>query len=59
MARISSFVALCFALIGSSRAAALGSAEDYDSGAVHAQIMALKTVCFHTQQLIMFGLTSP
>jgi hypothetical protein len=58
MARISSFVALCFALIGSSRAAALGSAEDYAYGAVQAQIMALKTVYFHTQQLIMFGLTS-
>jgi hypothetical protein len=46
MARISSLVALCSAFIGSSRAAALGSAEDYASGAVHAQIMALKMVLF-------------
>jgi hypothetical protein len=44
MARITSLVTLCSALTGMSRAAALGSAEDYASGAVHAQIMALKVV---------------
>ncbi|KAH4412084.1 hypothetical protein HBH70_069750 [Parastagonospora nodorum] len=42
MARFPSIVILCSALTGLSRAAALGSAEDYASGAVHAQIMALK-----------------
>lgn len=45
MTRITSLAALCSALTGMSRAAALGSAEDYASGAVHAQIMALKVVC--------------
>jgi hypothetical protein len=44
MARIASLVTLCSALTGMSRAAALGSAEEYASGAVHAQIMALKVV---------------
>jgi hypothetical protein len=44
MTRIASLAALCSALTGMSRAAALGSAEDYASGAVHAQIMALKVV---------------
>jgi hypothetical protein len=44
MARITSLVTLCSALAGMSKAAALGSAEDYASGAVHASIMALKVV---------------
>ncbi|KAH8730088.1 hypothetical protein GQ44DRAFT_747098 [Phaeosphaeriaceae sp. PMI808] len=42
MARISSLMALCSTLLGMSNAAALGSADDYASGAVHAQIMAIK-----------------
>ena len=46
MTRITSLAALCSAFVGVSRAAALGSAEDYASGAVHAQIMALKVVRF-------------
>lgn len=45
MARVATFAALCSAILGTSRAAALGSAEDYASGAVHAQIMAIKVVC--------------
>ncbi|KAF2035380.1 hypothetical protein EK21DRAFT_96641 [Setomelanomma holmii] len=44
MARISLLITLCSYLFGTSRAAALGSAEDYASGAVHAQIMALKMI---------------
>jgi hypothetical protein len=47
MARLAALTVLCSALTGMSRAAALGSAEDYASGAVHAQIMALKVVCTH------------
>lgn len=45
MARVATFAALCSAIFGTSSAAALGSAEDYASGAVHAQIMAMKVVC--------------
>ena len=33
------------AFIGMSNAAALGSKEDYDSGAVHHKIMGMKMVC--------------
>jgi hypothetical protein len=44
MVRISSITALCSALIGMSRAAALGSAEQYASGEVHAYIMGIKMV---------------
>jgi hypothetical protein len=45
MTRVSSLIALCSAFLGMSRAAALGSSEDYASGAVHAKIMAIKVVC--------------
>ncbi|CAI6331729.1 unnamed protein product [Periconia digitata] len=37
-----SFVALCSALLGVSRGAAMGSNEEYASGAVHARIMGMK-----------------
>jgi len=45
MARVSALLALCSAFVGMSKAAALGSSEDYASGAVHAKIMAIKMVC--------------
>jgi hypothetical protein len=48
MPRVLSLLALCSALVGMSRAAALGSSEDYASGAVHAKIMAIKVVCNDT-----------
>jgi hypothetical protein len=35
-------LALCSALVGLSRAAALGSAEEYADGSVHARIMGMK-----------------
>lgn len=44
MVRITSIAAICSAFIDVSRAAGLGSAEDYASGAVHARIMGLKMV---------------
>jgi hypothetical protein len=37
-------LALCSALVGLGRAAALGSAEEYADGSVHARIMGLKMV---------------
>lgn len=53
MTRIASLAVLCSALTGMSRAAALGSAEDYASGAVHAQIMAIKVVCIVNNVYLM------
>lgn len=44
MVRISFIAAVCSALVGTSRAAALGSAEQYASGEVHAHIMGIKMV---------------
>jgi hypothetical protein len=45
MVQLVSVTALGSALIGMSNAAALGSKEDYDSGAVHHKIMGIKMVC--------------
>lgn len=45
MAPVFSLLALYSAFVGVIQAAALGSAEDYASGAVHAKIMAMKVVC--------------
>lgn len=45
MVQLASVTALGSALIGMSNAAALGSKEDYDSGAVHHKIMGIKMVC--------------
>ncbi|RVX70266.1 hypothetical protein B0A52_05599 [Exophiala mesophila] len=42
MVRTTSLVAVCSALVGMSRGAALGTAEEYASGAVHARIMGIK-----------------
>lgn len=39
-----SIIALCSALVGVSRGAELGTAEDYASGSVHARIMGMKMV---------------
>jgi hypothetical protein len=36
--------ALCSSLVGLSSAAALGSAEEYADGSVHARIMGMKMV---------------
>lgn len=44
MVHLKSVVVLGSALIGLSNAAALGSKEEYDSGAVHAHIMGIKMV---------------
>lgn len=44
MVCISSIAALCSTFIGMSRAAALGTAEQYASGEVHAHIMGIKMV---------------
>lgn len=44
MVHLPSLTVLGSALIGATNAAALGSAEDYASGAVHAHIMGIKMV---------------
>jgi len=51
MVHVHSVAALCSAFVGLGRAAALGSAEEYADGSVHARIMALKTV-WHLAYLI-------
>lgn len=44
-----SLAVLCSALVGLSNAAALGSAEEYADGTVHARIMGLKMVIIFFQ----------
>jgi hypothetical protein len=46
MVHLSSLSVLGSALVGLSNAAALGTAEEYADGSVHARIMAMKTVRF-------------
>jgi hypothetical protein len=44
MVHVSSLSVLSLALVALSDAAALGTAEEYADGTVHARIMAMKTV---------------
>ena len=44
MVQMLSLAALCSSLVGLSSAAALGSAEEYADGSVHARIMGMKMV---------------
>lgn len=46
MVQIKAVAALCSAFVGMSRGAALGTAEEYADGSVHARIMGMKMVCF-------------
>ncbi|KAH8639556.1 hypothetical protein IG631_07326 [Alternaria alternata] len=43
MVHVPSLSVICSALVGLSNAAALGTAEEYADGTVHARIMAMKT----------------
>lgn len=44
MVHLLPLVAFCSSLVGLSHAAALGSAEEYADGSVHAKIMGMKMV---------------
>jgi hypothetical protein len=44
MVQMLSLTALCSSLVGLSSAAALGTAEEYADGSVHALIMGMKMV---------------
>jgi hypothetical protein len=44
MVQMLPLAALCSSLVGLSSAAALGSAEEYADGSVHARIMGMKMV---------------
>lgn len=44
MVQMLSFAAFCSSLVGLSSAAALGTAEEYADGSVHARIMGMKMV---------------
>ena len=46
MVRMLSLAAICSTLVGMSSTAALGSAEEYADGSVHAKIMGMKMVRF-------------
>lgn len=48
MVQMLSLAALCSSLVGLSSAAALGSAEEYADGSVHARIMGMKMVSSRT-----------
>ena len=52
MVRTTALVVLGSALVGMSRGAALGTAEEYASGAVHARIMEIKMVCDSSFQMV-------
>ena len=46
MVRMLSLAAICCTLVGLGNTAALGSAEEYADGSVHAKIMGMKMVRF-------------
>lgn len=47
MVHARSVAALCSVFVGLSRGAALGTAEEYADGSVHAKIMGMKMVRSH------------
>ena len=52
MVQLLSLATICSSLLGLSNAAALGSAEEYADGSVHARIMGMKMVSLDAVTLL-------